>query len=220
MKPPFHTAACPQGTFKSFQGGGLCQQCPLNSRSTIEAATLCSCWNGFYRGDMDRPEDVCTSVPSAPRNLVSVVNQTSVLLEWHTPRDTGHRADLSYNVVCRRCISNERRACQPCDDGVVFVPGKRRLKDTMAEISKLRAHTSYTFDVQAINGVSNKSPYPAQHLSINITTNQAAPSVVPIMHQVSSTSRSFSLSWPPPEQPNGIILDYEIRYFDKVEWDD
>lgn len=38
------------------------------------------------------------------------------------------------------------------------------------------------------------------------------------MHQVSSTSRSFSLSWPPPEYPNGIILDYEIRYYDKVLW--
>lgn len=54
-------SACPQGTFKSFQGAGLCQQCPLNSRSTIEAATLCSCRNGYYRGDMDRPEDMCTS---------------------------------------------------------------------------------------------------------------------------------------------------------------
>lgn len=54
-------AACPQGTFKSFQGAGLCQQCPLNSRSTIEAATLCGCRNGYYRGDMDKPEDVCTS---------------------------------------------------------------------------------------------------------------------------------------------------------------
>lgn len=47
-----------------------------------------------------------------------------------------------------------------------------------------------------------------------------APSVVPIMHQVSSTSRSFSLSWPAPEQPNGIILDYEVRYYDKVKRDD
>lgn len=54
-------SACPQGTFKSFQGAGLCQQCPLNSRSTIEAATLCGCRNGYYRGDMDKPEDVCTS---------------------------------------------------------------------------------------------------------------------------------------------------------------
>uniref|UniRef100_A0A8C6VB02 receptor protein-tyrosine kinase n=1 Tax=Neogobius melanostomus TaxID=47308 RepID=A0A8C6VB02_9GOBI len=207
--------ACPQGTFKSTQGAGLCQQCPLYSRSTIEAATLCGCRNGYHRGDMDSPEDTCTSVPSAPRNLVSIVNQTSVVLEWHSPRDTGHRDDLSYNVICRRCHSPERRACQPCDDSVAFVPGKRGLRDTRVEISKLRAHTSYTFDVQAVNGVSNKSPYPAQQLSINITTNQAAPSVVPIMHQVSSTSRSFSLSWPPPEQPNGIILDYEIRYYDK-----
>lgn len=53
--------ACPQGTFKSSQGAGLCQQCPLNSRSTIEAATLCGCRNGYYRGDMDKPEDMCTS---------------------------------------------------------------------------------------------------------------------------------------------------------------
>uniref|UniRef100_A0A8C6Q6D9 receptor protein-tyrosine kinase n=1 Tax=Nothobranchius furzeri TaxID=105023 RepID=A0A8C6Q6D9_NOTFU len=208
--------ACPQGTFKSSQGAGLCQQCPLNSRSTIEAATLCGCRNGYYRGDMDKPEDMCTSVPSAPRNVVSVVNQTSVLLEWNPPRDTGHREDLTYNIVCRRCHSSERRACQPCDDSVKFTPGKEVLKGTRVEISKLRAHMSYTFDIQTVNGVSNKSPYPAQQLSINITTNQAAPSVVPILHQVSSTSRSFSLSWPPPEQPNGIILDYEIRYYDKV----
>lgn len=90
---------------------------------------------------------LCPGVPSAPRNVVSVVNQTSVLLEWHPPRDTGHRDDLSYNVLCRRCHSNERRACQPCDDSVAFVPGKRGLKDTRVEISKLRAHTSYTFDI-------------------------------------------------------------------------
>ncbi|KAB0374220.1 hypothetical protein FD755_014476, partial [Muntiacus reevesi] len=41
------------------------------------------------------------------------------------------------------------------------------------------------------------------------------PSTVPIMHQVSATMRSITLSWPQPEQPNGIILDYEIRYYEK-----
>ncbi|KAH0504608.1 Ephrin type-B receptor 1 [Microtus ochrogaster] len=35
------------------------------------------------------------------------------------------------------------------------------------------------------------------------------------MHQVSATMRSITLSWPQPEQPNGIILDYEIRYYEK-----
>lgn len=43
-----------------------------------------------------------------------------------------------------------------------------------------------------------------------------APSTVPIMHQVSATMRSITLSWPQPEQPNGIILDYEIRYYEKL----
>lgn len=43
-----------------------------------------------------------------------------------------------------------------------------------------------------------------------------APSIVPIMHQISSTMNSFTLSWPQPEQPNGIILDYELRYYEKV----
>lgn len=87
-------------------------------------------------------------VPSAPRNVVSVVNQTSVTLDWNSPRDTGHRDDLSYNVICRRCHSSERRACQPCDDGVLYVPGRRGLKQTRVDISRLRAHTSYTFEIQ------------------------------------------------------------------------
>lgn len=116
------------------------------------ATPTCTDW----QTDRPRPDSAGSSlssiispgVPSAPRNVVSVVNQTSVLLEWHTPRDVGHRFDLSYNVLCRRCHSNERRACQPCDDSVVFVPGRHGLKVLKVEISKLRAHTAYTFDVQ------------------------------------------------------------------------
>lgn len=56
-------------------------------------------------------------------------------------------------------------------------------------------------------------------LSINFPlfpASLAAPSTVPIMHQVSATMRSITLSWPQPEQPNGIILDYEIRYYEKL----
>ncbi|XP_041697857.2 ephrin type-B receptor 1 isoform X3 [Coregonus clupeaformis] len=94
--------ACPPGTFKSTQGPGLCLQCPSNSRSAAEAATICICRNGYYRGDVDQPDMPCTT-----------------------------------------------------------------------------------------------------------------PSIVPIMHQVSSTMKSFTLSWPQPEQPNGIILDYELRFYEK-----
>uniref|UniRef100_A0A671XVI9 receptor protein-tyrosine kinase n=1 Tax=Sparus aurata TaxID=8175 RepID=A0A671XVI9_SPAAU len=206
--------ACPPGTFKSTQGPGLCLQCPPNSRSTAEAATICVCRNGYYRGDADQPDEPCTSVPSSPRNVISIVNETSVILEWHSPRETGGREDVVYNIVCKKCRA-DRRSCSHCDDNVDFVPRQLGLTETRVLISNLWAHTLYSFEIQAVNGVSNKSPYPAQHVSIDITTNQAAPSIVPIMHQISSTMNSFTLSWPQPEQPNGIILDYELRYYEK-----
>uniref|UniRef100_A0A669CVF7 receptor protein-tyrosine kinase n=1 Tax=Oreochromis niloticus TaxID=8128 RepID=A0A669CVF7_ORENI len=207
--------ACPPGTFKPTQGPSLCLQCPPNSRSTSEAATICVCRNGYYRGDGDQPDKPCTSVPSSPRNVISIVNETSVILEWHAPRETGGRDDVVYNIVCKKCQAN-RRSCSHCDDNVEFVPRQLGLTETRVFISNLLAHTVYSFEIQAVNGVSNKSPYPAQHVSIDITTNQAAPSIVPIMHQISSTMNSFTLSWPQPEQPNGIILDYELRYYEKV----
>ncbi|NWH21840.1 EPHB1 protein, partial [Grus americana] len=153
-------------------------------------------------------------VPSGPRNVISIVNETSIILEWHPPRETGGRDDVTYNIVCKKCRS-DRRACSRCDDNVDFVPRQLGLTETRVFISSLWAHTPYTFEIQAVNGVSNKSPFPPQHVSVNITTNQAAPSTVPIMHQVSATMRSITLSWPQPEQPNGIILDYEIRYYEK-----
>ncbi|XP_023674784.1 ephrin type-B receptor 1-B isoform X1 [Paramormyrops kingsleyae] len=206
--------ACPPGTFKSSQGLGLCLQCPPNSRSTTEAAVSCACRNGYYRGDSDQPDAACTSVPSGPRNIISVINETSVTLEWHPPRETGGREDVVYNIVCRKCRT-DRRSCSPCDDSVEFVPRQLGLTETRVFISNLWAHTLYTFEVQAVNGVTSKSPYPPQHVAIDITTNQAAPSMIRTMHQVTSTMKSITLSWPQPEQPNGIILDYELRYYEK-----
>ncbi|TKC53099.1 hypothetical protein EI555_014694 [Monodon monoceros] len=35
------------------------------------------------------------------------------------------------------------------------------------------------------------------------------------MHQVSRTVDSITLSWSQPDQPNGVILDYELQYYEK-----
>ncbi|RVE61660.1 hypothetical protein OJAV_G00174590 [Oryzias javanicus] len=160
---------------------------------------------------------VCSDLltPSQPQRLVDDLQHCEVvILEWHAPRETGGRDDVVYNIVCKKCRA-DRRSCSHCDDNVDFVPRQLGLTETRVFISNLLAHTLYSFEIQAVNGVSNKSPYPAQHVTIDITTNQAAPSIVPIMHQISSTMNSFTLSWPQPEQPNGIILDYELRYYEK-----
>ncbi|XP_055787879.1 ephrin type-B receptor 2-like isoform X4 [Salvelinus fontinalis] len=211
--------ACGSGFFKSSQGDHLCLQCPINSRTTNEGATNCVCRNGYYRSDSDPPQIPCTTIPSAPQNVISIVNETSLRLEWSAPRDGGGRKDVVYNIICKSC-GGGRGGCTRCGDNVQFIPRQLGLTETSVHISDLLAHTQYTFEIQAVNGVSDQSPYSPHYSSVNITTNQAAPSAVSIMHQVSRTPDSITLSWSQPDQPNGLILDYELQYYDKnmAEW--
>lgn len=44
-------------------------------------------------------------------------------------------------------------------------------------INELQAHTNYTFEVWAVNGVSPQSPGPEQAVSVTVTTNQAGESI-------------------------------------------
>ncbi|KAK2907971.1 hypothetical protein Q8A73_009044 [Channa argus] len=206
--------ACSPGTFKSKQGDNFCLPCPANSRATSGAASVCSCRNGYYRSDTDSPDSPCTTVPSAPRSVISSVNETSLVLEWSEPRDLGGRDDIFYNVICKKCLP-ERGMCSRCDDNVDISPRHLGLMQRRVAVRNLQAHTQYSFEIQAVNGVSNKSPYTPQFSAVNITTNQAAPSAVPTVHLMAATASTMSLSWLPPEKPNGIILDYEIKYHEK-----
>ncbi|XP_012777546.1 ephrin type-B receptor 3b isoform X1 [Maylandia zebra] len=206
--------ACSPGTFKSKQGDSLCLPCPANSRASSGAASVCSCRNGYYRADTDSPDSPCTTVPSAPRSVISSVNETSLVLEWSEPRDLGGRDDVLYNVICKKCLP-DRGMCSRCDDNVDISPRHLGLTQRRVAVRNLQAHTQYSFEIQAVNGVSNKSPYTPQFSAVNITTNQAAPSAVPTVHLMAATASTMSLSWLPPEKPNGIILDYEIKYHEK-----
>ncbi|XP_058160129.1 ephrin type-B receptor 2 isoform X1 [Dasypus novemcinctus] len=206
---------CPSGTFKANQGDEACTHCPINSRTTSEGATNCVCRNGYYRADLDPPDMPCTTIPSAPQAVISSVNETSLMLEWTPPRDAGGREDLVYNIICKSCGSG-RGACTRCGDNVQYAPRQLGLTEPRIYISDLLAHTQYTFEIQAVNGVTDQSPFSPQFASVNITTNQAAPSAVSIMHQVSRTVDSITLSWSQPDQPNGVILDYELQYYEKV----
>ncbi|RLV93186.1 hypothetical protein DV515_00013551 [Chloebia gouldiae] len=43
----------------------------------------------------------------------------------------------------------------------------------------------------------------------------SAPSQVVVVHQESTGQNSVTLLWQEPDQPNGIILEYEIKYYEK-----
>uniref|UniRef100_A0A8C2JMX6 receptor protein-tyrosine kinase n=1 Tax=Cyprinus carpio TaxID=7962 RepID=A0A8C2JMX6_CYPCA len=164
--------ACPFGSFKASQGDQQCLQCPINSRTTSEGATNCVCRSGYYRADSDPLQMPCTTVPSAPQRVISSVNETSLRLEWDPPKESGGREDVVYNIICKSCGSG-RGACTRCGDNVQFVPRQLGLTHPRVHISDLLAHTQYTFEIQAVNGVSDQSPFSPQFTAVNITTNQA-----------------------------------------------
>ena len=74
---------------------------------------------------------------------------------------------------------------------------------------------------KAYIAVYKACPQLVLHQSLNTAYNMSlfcfpAPSTVSIMHQVSRTIDSITLSWSQPDQPNGVILDYELQYYEKV----
>nr|XP_023865134.1 ephrin type-B receptor 3-like [Salvelinus alpinus] len=206
--------SCTPGSFKYKHGEDSCYPCPPNSRTSSRGANICPCQNGFYRADSDSPYSACTTMPSPPQNVISTVNETSISLEWEEPLDTGGRDDVIYNVVCKKCL-HDRSPCTRCDDNVDISPRRLGLTQKKVVMRNLQAHTRYSFEIQAVNGVSGKSPGAPRYATVNITTNQAAPSAIPTVHLMKSTSDTLSLSWLPPEKPNGVILDYEIKYYER-----
>lgn len=113
-----------------------------------------------------------TGPPSAPQNLVYNINQTTVSLEWSPPADTGGRNDVSYRVICRRC-SWEPEECVPCGPNVGYSPAQSGLVDTYVTIMDLLAHANYTFEVEAVNGVSDLSRTQRLFAAVSIATGQA-----------------------------------------------
>lgn len=110
--------------------------------------------------------------PSAPRNVISNINETSVILDWSWPLDTGGRKDITFNIICKKCGWTVRQ-CEPCSPNVRFLPRQLGLTNTTVTVTDLLAHTNYTFEIDAINGVSELSSSPRQYAAVSITTNQA-----------------------------------------------
>ncbi|XP_056398127.1 ephrin type-A receptor 8 isoform X1 [Hyla sarda] len=206
--------ACDLGYYKSSPGDQLCSKCPPFSYSDTLASQICECDTNYYRSANDPASVACTRPPSAPVNLITSVNGTTVTLEWNPPRDTGGRRDVTYNVICRRCAWDAGQ-CEPCGGGVRYTPQQVSLAKTSLTVANLQAHMNYTFWVEAVNGVSDFSLEQRMFSTVNITTNQAAPSQVVVIRKEKTEQNSVTLIWQEPDQPNGIILEYEIKYFEK-----
>lgn len=129
-------------------------------------------WTHSHKCPPPLPSFSAPGPPSAPVNLISSVNGTSVTLEWAPPLDPGGRSDITYNAVCRRCPWTLDH-CETCGSGTRFVPQQTSLVQASLLVANLLAHMNYSFWIEAVNGVSDLSPEPRRAAVVNITTNQA-----------------------------------------------
>ncbi|XP_034034412.1 ephrin type-B receptor 4a isoform X2 [Thalassophryne amazonica] len=205
--------ACPVDHFKSSTEG-QCLGCPGSSHAPNRGASECTCLSDYLRAESDAPDTPCTKPPSAPRSIVTQINDTTLSLEWNQPLYNGGRTDLSYAVRCSVC-SSPSGPCTPCGDGVSYRPSQHGLVGRRVEVWGLLPHTTYTFTIQALNGVSHRSNKSPAGASVNITTSHDVPALVSVIRKSDSTESSLTLHWSVPAQPHYTILQYELRYCEK-----
>uniref|UniRef100_A0AAZ3QXP6 Ephrin type-A receptor 6 n=1 Tax=Oncorhynchus tshawytscha TaxID=74940 RepID=A0AAZ3QXP6_ONCTS len=206
--------ACRPGFYKAFAGNIKCSKCPPHSFSYGEGAAVCHCEKAFYRAERDPPTMACTRPPSPPRNVVFNLNDTCLQLEWSPPSDMGGRRDLTYNVLCKRC-GPEPDQCQLCGEELRFVPRPQGLTNTTVTVMDFSAHANYTFEIESLNGVSKMINYPRPVAAITVSTDQGGPFMVGMLKKDWASQNSIALSWLEPEQISLLVVDYEVKYYEK-----
>uniref|UniRef100_A0A8C1SLZ4 Ephrin type-A receptor 10 n=1 Tax=Cyprinus carpio TaxID=7962 RepID=A0A8C1SLZ4_CYPCA len=231
--------ACPPGTYKMSSRQQECFSCPANSKAEEEGSVLCVCEDDHFRTPLDPPSVPCTRPPSPPRDLVYTLKQSTLILEWAAPNDSGGRGDLTYSIGCRRCIGPPRAPqvqCEPCGASMGFVPQQSGLTERTVTIVNLLPNTNYSFSVEAQNGVSELLPNKRFYTQVNISTKLQltvffliiyiflflsvclAPSQVNELRAEKVEQRSVTLAWREPVvYPNSSRTEYEIKYYEKVQ---
>ncbi|KAJ3593731.1 hypothetical protein NHX12_006065 [Muraenolepis orangiensis] len=214
-----------EGFYKAYAGDMKCSKCPPHSSSHDQAASICHCDKGFYRAAKDPSSSPCSRPPSPPRNLVSFVNDTALFLQWAVPSDPGGRKDLSYNVLCKRCqgprgdeggADDGGGRCEPCEADLRFIPRPLGLTGTTVAVLDLALHADYTFQVEALNGVSGLALGARSLANVTVTTHQAGPALVGAVKMDWASLSSIAISWTEVDQPPADIVDYEVKYYEKV----
>uniref|UniRef100_A0A8P4KR12 Ephrin type-A receptor 10 n=1 Tax=Dicentrarchus labrax TaxID=13489 RepID=A0A8P4KR12_DICLA len=223
--------ACPPGSYKMSSRQQECFPCPANSVAEEEGSVVCVCEEDHFRTPLDTPSAPCTRPPSPPRDLVCTLKQSTLILEWAAPSDTGGRADLTYSVGCRRCVG---RQCEPCGASIGFVPQQVGLTERTVTVVNLLPNTNYTFTVEALNGVSELLPNKRFYTQVNVSTSlpgeyqfdllvseifRNTPSLISELRAEKIEQKSITLVWREPSYPNSSRTEYEVKYYEKEQKD-
>ncbi|CAF96959.1 unnamed protein product, partial [Tetraodon nigroviridis] len=203
--------ACEVGFYKPVAGDGLCAKCPQHSHSETRAALSCPCDSSYYRAADDPPAAPCSRPPSCPLNVISSVNGTSVHLEWDRPLDTGGRSDLQYSIMCQKC-SGEGGPCESCDSH----PGGTSAGRMGASVAAGSGGMVERSGTVAIRFIPRQSGLTQPWVTVlNLVAHSNYSFRILATNAENTSQNSVTLQWHEPDQPNGVILEYDIKYYEK-----
>ncbi|KAM9026643.1 ephrin type-A receptor 5 isoform 10-T10 [Ara ararauna] len=110
--------------------------------------------------------------------------------------------------LCKAGYEEKNNTCQVCR------PGFFKASPHSPSCSKCPPH-SYTLDEASTSCLCEEHYFRKE--SDPPTMACTTPSPVSSVKKGKITKNSISLSWQEPDRPNGIILEYEIKYFEKDE---
>ena len=151
------------------------------------------------------------------KTFIFNINQTTVSLEWSPPADNGGRNDVTYRILCKRC-SWEQGECVPCGSNIGYMPQQTGLEDNYVTVMDLLAHANYTFEVEAVNGVSDLSRSQRLFACNHDHHPSAKFSHLPQLETLCPLNITSHPSHPPHslDDPHSAFCLYDLNYFKSI----
>ncbi|XP_064900254.1 ephrin type-B receptor 4-like [Columba livia] len=162
------------------------------------------------------PSATLEGAPGSPAGgLWGGPERSGVRLTWGPPRLGAGHPDLTFAVTCQRCPPGGG-PCGPCPPLRLAPPPP--LRGHEVTVSGLTPGVTYRFRVSARSGVSDLGPQPLPHSEVNVTAGGDVPPPVGAVTLAGGSPSAVTLTWSPPPHPppGGPILDYEVKYYEKV----
>ncbi|XP_072047711.1 receptor-type tyrosine-protein phosphatase F-like [Amphiura filiformis] len=135
-------------------------------------------------------------VPPAPEELVAPnTDTTSITIQWLEP-DPPHGVITRYHIQYWKTSESMSTAMSAINDGATFT------------LLGLQPNDEYSFRVQAETSAGRGS----WSTTITAEVNERSPSAPSDLRATGIGKTSIVLEWRKPSNPNGIILDYAIKY--------
>ena len=158
----------------------------------LEACTSAGCTKGSIQN--------ITTAEIPPEYLqapgFTVINSTYVTLEWRRPA-------LPYGIIILYQVFRT--------DASFAVYNSSNASITSYTDKQLHPYTKYGYKIRALNSAGATESRVA-----SVTTIQAPPELLSSPEIQAVTSTEITVSWSPPEKPNGVILSYTLRRNDTV----